>query len=151
MTPGDACFALIKKSETLFLVPYLDPDGFWTWAFGHKRQPGEVMPVYLSYEQAVSILNQDVARIWGEIRGLLGPIPGLTQGMVDALTGFAFNEGSERLKGSTLLRLLEAGDIDGAAAQFSHWDIGNGRKLRGLDTRRAAERSLFLSLTNPAE
>jgi lysozyme len=54
------------------------------------------------------------------------------------------NEGSG-LRGSTLLRKLNAEDYDGAADQFLRWNRANGRVMRGLTNRREAERELFLT------
>jgi lysozyme len=43
---------------------------------------------------------------------------------------------------STMLRELRAGRIGPACAQLSNWVSAGGRKLRGLERRRAAEREL---------
>lgn len=74
----------------------------------------------------------------------------VTQGQFDALTDFAFNEGVEALEGSTLMRLLNDGDVTGAAAQFASWvygDVGGQMvALPGLVARRAAEEAMFLGV-----
>ncbi|MGE0725170.1 MAG: lysozyme [Alphaproteobacteria bacterium] len=49
------------------------------------------------------------------------------------------------LRGSTLLRLLNAGDVAGAADQFLVWNKAGGLVMAGLVTRREAERALFLT------
>ncbi len=67
----------------------------------------------------------------------------LTQGQWDALSSFVYNLGPGALEKSTLLRLLNAGDYSGAAAQFDRWVYASGKKLSGLVKRRAAERALF--------
>ena len=46
---------------------------------------------------------------------------------------------------STLLRLLNAGDVAAAAGQFKRWNRGGDGVLPGLVRRRAAERDLFIS------
>jgi lysozyme len=61
-----------------------------------------------------------------------------------ALALFADNVGIEAFRNSTLLRKLNAGDRLGAANQFIRWNKANGRVLRGLTIRRAAERALFV-------
>ncbi|MNU08000.1 Lysozyme RrrD [compost metagenome] len=58
-----------------------------------------------------------------------------------------FNLGAGALRDSTLLRLLNERDYDGAAGQFGRWVFAtvNGKKveLEGLKKRRAAEAKLF--------
>jgi lysozyme len=61
-----------------------------------------------------------------------------------ALVDFVYNVGSGNFASSTLLRNLNAGRYDLAAAQFDVWNKGGGRVLEGLVRRRAAEHALFL-------
>ncbi len=68
----------------------------------------------------------------------------LTANQLGALTSFAYNLGSGALASSTLLKLLNAGDYAGAAAQFARWNKARGKTLAGLTKRRAAEAALFL-------
>jgi lysozyme len=68
----------------------------------------------------------------------------MTQGMYDALVSFTYNLGTNALKTSTLLKLLNAGDVSEAAEQFADWVHSGGKVLPGLVTRRAAERALFV-------
>lgn len=72
----------------------------------------------------------------------------LTQRQFDALVSIFYNCGVEALSKSTLVRLLNAGDTAGAAAQFPRWNMSGGKVLKGLDRRREAERLLFLG-TDP--
>jgi len=75
----------------------------------------------------------------------------LTQGQFDALVCFAYNVGldidadtqAEGLGDSTLLRKVNVEDFDGAAAEFAKWNKNDGKVMRGLTRRRAAERALF--------
>lgn len=63
----------------------------------------------------------------------------------EALASFQYNTGA--LASSTLLKLLNAGDREGAARQFDAWNkatVGGRKKvLAGLVTRRAAEEAMF--------
>ena len=61
----------------------------------------------------------------------------------DALVCLAYNIGLGNFRTSTLVRKLNAGDIDGAAQQFAVWNKAGGQVMRGLVRRRAAERALF--------
>jgi lysozyme len=67
----------------------------------------------------------------------------LTPFQEGALADFVYNLGATNFRASTLLRLLNAGDYAGAAAQFDKWDMAGGRVLSGLLRRRQAETALF--------
>ena len=68
----------------------------------------------------------------------------LSANQLGALTCLAFNIGLTAFRSSTLLRLLNAGDYAGAAAQFTRWNNAAGKPMLGLTRRRAAEAALFL-------
>lgn len=67
----------------------------------------------------------------------------LTQAQYDAPVSFAFNVGGSAYCSSTLVRKLNAGDCWGAASEFRRGVHVKGRKLRGLERRRAEERTAF--------
>lgn len=67
----------------------------------------------------------------------------ITPAQKAALTDFVFNEGEMDFASSTLLKLLNASDFVGAAAQFARWNLAGGKVMTGLITRRAAEKQLF--------
>ncbi|QBQ99263.1 lysozyme [Paraburkholderia pallida] len=67
----------------------------------------------------------------------------ITPAQKGALADFVFNEGEENFATSMLLRLLNASDFVGAAAQFARWDLAKGKVMPGLVTRRAANKQLF--------
>ena len=72
----------------------------------------------------------------------------LTANQYDALVSFAYNIGGPSLAASTLLKLLNTGDVAGAADQFLRWNKSKGVVLAGLIRRREAERKLFLTPDN---
>jgi lysozyme len=92
-------------------------------------------------EQAEAWLLEDIALCEQDVNTHV-EVP-LTQGEFDALVDFAFNLGCGSLNGSTLLRLLNAGDFHGAAAEFEKWDHAGGKVVAGLLRRRQAERTEF--------
>jgi len=59
------------------------------------------------------------------------------------LVAWVFNLGPSNLKASTLLKVLNSGDIDGVPAQFKRWNKAGGKVLEGLIRRREAEALLF--------
>lgn len=72
----------------------------------------------------------------------------LNANQFSALVAFAYNIGLENLAGSTVLRRVNEGRMDDAAASFGMWVFAtkNGHKqaLRGLLRRRYAEALLFM-------
>ena len=69
----------------------------------------------------------------------------VSQNQFDALASFVYNVGETAFKDSTLLRKLNAGDFQGAGAQFDVWVNAGGKKVQGLVNRRAKEKALFLA------
>ncbi|MFZ4534343.1 MAG: lysozyme [Alsobacter sp.] len=69
----------------------------------------------------------------------------------DALISFAYNCGEGALSKSSLLKLLNKGDREGAARSFAAWNKGGGKVLPGLVRRRAAEAALFLEAVDHTE
>ena len=66
-----------------------------------------------------------------------------TPGQMAALVSFAYNLGAGKLRASTLLALLNAGNYAGAALQFKRWNRAGGKVLLGLTNRRAEEAAMF--------
>jgi GH24 family phage-related lysozyme (muramidase) len=143
---------LIKEFEGCKLTAYPDPGTGgkpWTIGYGATRidgrpvRPGET----ITQAQADKLLLVDIERHADPVRDMLGSAP-TTQGQFDALVSFAFNLGPDSLKRSTLFRKHMEGDYEGAANEFARWNKANGRVLRGLTRRRAAEAAMYRG--NPA-
>lgn len=130
------------------MTAYRDPVGILTIGYGHTG-PVEGRPLragmMITREQADALLREDVAAVAGVIAAAAKTE--LTPGQFGALVSFGFNVGWNALRGSTLWRCVQAGDMAGAAAQFERWTKA-GRPLQvlpGLVRRRKAERALFES------
>lgn len=140
MKLGAAGTALIQSYEKCRLEAYMPtPDDVPTIGWGHTR--GVAMGDTCTQEQADAWFLEDIA--WVEEcvnRAVTMP---LTQPEFDSLCSLCFNIGCRAFSGSTLVRLLNNGDYDGAAEQFSHWNKQHGKELAGLTKRRAAEAELF--------
>ena len=136
---------LIKESEGCVLKAYPDPASGgdpWTIGYGHTGsdvRPGKV----IDQAEADRLLDEDVDLFERGVIRLVNV--DLTQGQFDALVCFAFNLGLGALQQSTLLKLLNAGDYEGAAKQFARWDKAAGKVMAGLTKRRQAESELFLA------
>jgi lysozyme len=123
------------------LVAYQDVAGIWTIGYGHTGTD-VVEGVVITQAQAVSLLVSDVAAAAACVNHAV-EVP-ITQDEFDALVDFTFNAGRGAFVTSTLLRKLNVGDLQAAAAQFSRWVNAGGKPVSGLVRRRAAEEELFL-------
>ena len=140
---SQAGLSLIETFEGLRLRAYPDPGTGsepWTIGYGHTIgvHPGQV----ITKAQALEFLNEDIQQAINEVSRVTQI--NLTQNQFDALVSFEYNTGA--LEGSTLLRCVNADDLQGAAKQFGRWIHAGGQVMPGLVTRRAAERALFLKI-----
>lgn len=112
-----------------------------TIGWGHVIQPWESFNEPMTQAEADALFLKDLSRFERAVRnGVKVPI---TQNQYDALVSLAFNIGESGFLNSTLLKKLNAGDIDEAANQFMRWVYQNGKVLNGLVNRRYADMNLF--------
>jgi len=130
---------LTKSFEGYSLTPYQDGAGVWTDGWGNTHGVVPHGPA-ITPDQAENDYQSNIASAVDAVNACANTC---TQNQFDALVDFAFNEGNHALATSTLLRLHNAGDYAGAAAQFARWDIAGGEVEEGLVTRRAAEARLY--------
>lgn len=142
MEPSENAVQLVKGFEGLRLTAYPDPGtGGVPWTIGYGHTGGVYQGMTISEVQANAWLLDDLRAAGRAVADLVTwPI---NQNQFDALTSFVFNVGRTAFAGSTMRRLLNAGDIYGAAGQFQHWRYASGIVLPGLERRRAAEYALF--------
>lgn len=136
---GPKGLALIRQFEGLRLHAYFCPAGIATIGFG-STGPHVKMGMTITEAEANALLLDDLDWFEVGVAKVGGP---MTPGQFSALTALAFNIGLDALKHSTLLRLHQEGDYDGAAAQFLRWNRAGSKILPGLTARRAAERALY--------
>lgn len=137
---GAAGYSLIQEHEGLRTKTYLDPVGIPTVCYGHTGRFARTGASYTP-DECEAILKEDIAV---HRRGLEKCVTyDLNQNQWDAVTSFAFNVGVGRACKSTLVRKINAGDLDGAAAEFPKWKYAGGRVFKGLVRRRADEAALF--------
>jgi len=130
---------LTAQFEGCRLTAYKDSVGRWTNGYGntHDVMPGSM----ITQAQAMHDLLANIQTSVNDVNYLV-KVP-LTQGEFDALVDFDFNLGRGNLASSTLLKLLNAGDYQGAANEIDKWDRAGGVLLAGLLRRRQAETALF--------
>lgn len=136
-----AAVGLVAAWEGRSLVAYADPVGIPTICEGytHGVRLGDVAtPV-----QCDALTKQEVVKALAVVdRSVPQTLP---DGIRVALASFVYNVGPGAYGGSTLLRKLRSGDLAGACNQLPRWVYAGGKKLRGLELRREAERKICLS------
>lgn len=140
MIPSPQCYALLKQFEGCRLTAYRDSAGIPTIGYGHTH--GVVMGMTCTQEEAEAWLAVD-ATVAESCINIPVDVP-LTQNQFDALVCFVYNVGCSAFHGSTMLRYINAGAFQLAAAEFPKWDHAGGVEVEGLRKRRLAEQALFL-------
>jgi len=132
MNTSDTGLKFIAEHEGMRLKAYPDPGTGgepWTIGVGHT---GGVSPGDTCTEaQAMEWLREDVAEAEAAINELV--TADITQPQYDALASFIFNCGRGNFAKSTLLKKVNADDVDGAAAEFSKWDMAAGKHSPRMD------------------
>lgn len=113
----------------------------WTIFWGHTG-PEVQRGMTGTQEQADATLVKD--SLWSQEAVRACVDIKLSREQFIALDDLAFNIGEHAFENSTLVRLLNGHDIQGAADQFLVWNKSNGKVSSGLVTRRAKERALFI-------
>ncbi|MFA5488612.1 MAG: lysozyme [Candidimonas sp.] len=136
-----SAIALVAAWEGRSLVAYVDPVGIPTICEGytHGVRLGDVA----TPEKCDDLTRKEVVSALAVVdRSVPRPLP---DGVRVALSSFVYNVGAGAYSGSTLLRKLRAGDIRGACNELPRWVYAGGKKLKGLENRRQAERTICLS------
>ncbi len=133
---------LIKYYEGLRLTTYKDLIGKLTIGYGHTG-PEAVLDRTITESQATELLESDLAKFEAGVNGLLTGSP-ISDNSFSALVSFSYNLGLGSLAGSTLLKLVNTNNLDGASQEFLKWCKAGGKSIPGLLARRRAERELFL-------
>lgn len=125
----------IKQFEGYSPVAYNDVAGIPTMGYGHKITGQETT------NDPEELFKQDVAIASNAIDSLV-KVP-LQPNQREALTSLVYNIGQGAFANSTLLKKLNAGDVQGAAAEFDRWIHAGGKPVKGLANRRMAEKAMF--------
>ena len=147
MALNKATLKLIASFEALRLEAYPDPgskDGKpWTIGYGHTRgvQKGDI----ITKEQAIKYLAADVKDAEFAVRKYVKVQ--LNDNQYGALVSLVFNIGAGAFARSTLLKRINAGRLEDVPQQFMLWVNNDGKRMRGLVRRRAAEVELWSSPT----
>lgn len=144
MQTSQAGIDLIKLAEGFCPTVYMDEDKP-AIGYGCDLSPEEFAQYSgqtMTEQEATDLLKFRVQAVEAVIGKVVTAT--LTQNQFDALVDFVYNVGPGHFETSTLLRKLNAGDMAGAADQFTRWDIAGGKVNEGLLARRKRERAMFL-------
>lgn len=144
---------LIKRYEGLVTHSYLCPANKLTVGYGHCGEDVK-QGMVITEKEAEQLLNKDLQKFESKLNfSLEQDHITVNQNQFDACISFIFNLGFSAFIFSTLYKKLKAGDYTGAADEFPKWvyitKYVDGEKVKikqkGLETRRKAEKELFLS------
>lgn len=142
---------LIKEFEGFHEAPYWDPVGIPTIGYGIIKYPNGVRVAMaddpITEDMATAFLIDHINKhVIPDIKKLTN-VP-LNQNQVDALVSWVYNLGSTNFRTSTMLKRINEGRHEDAANEMLKWVYAGGKKLRGLERRREAERALYLEPCN---
>lgn len=137
--------SFIQQQEGFRSEAYQDEEGNWTIGYGHTAgvKPGQ----RITREEGDKLLAQDMDTAEHAVaQSVLVP---LDEPQKQALTSLAYNIGAKAFAHSTLVKLLNAKDYQGAAAEFDKFNKvtegGVKRVSPELAARRRREEQLFNS------
>jgi len=121
-----------------------DGTQLYSIGLGHQIQPNELnlMTALLNDEQVLQIFKKDIEGIRSSMNKVI-KVP-INKNQVLALLSLRYNIGGPAFDKSTLLRILNSGDYNGASLRFAEWRLSEGKINQGLINRRERERQLFV-------
>lgn len=135
---------IVAKFEGRNLVAYLDPVGIPTICSGITTDVhmGDIATEQWCDERMrEELVKADMTILLNVYPDVIFDMPVTRRA---SLLSFIYNVGPDAFLRSTLLKKLNAGDARGACDEMLRWVYAGGRKLKGLERRRAAERELCL-------
>lgn len=138
---------IIQGFESFSAKAYPDPPGSGKYSigWGHQIQPGESYrpDSVIGRDEGDQLLRVDVGSAYACVTQHVEV--DLTPQQTAALISFCYNVGCGAFQDSTMVRLLNQGDFEGAAAQFPSWNHSGGAISQTLTDRRSQEQELFNS------
>ena len=144
----DRGLEVTKVSEGFVGNLYNDAAQYCTIAYGHlvKRaacngtEPAEFLNG-VTRARGTELLVDDMGI--AQIAVMTAVEVDLTEGQYAALCDFVYNVGSGNFRRSTLLKVVNSGELGHVPYQFRRWVKAGGRELPGLQARREREIDLF--------
>jgi lysozyme len=129
----------IKHFEGCKLEAYQCSGDVWTIGCGHTRGVEEGDKI--SKKQADALLSADIEMVETHVQRLI--TVDLDQSQWDAVVSWCFNLGCGNLRASTMLQVINSGELDKVSEQIIRWDKVGKKAVAGLTRRRKAEADLF--------
>lgn len=147
MSVNKATLDLIKQFEGCKLTAYQDIVGIWTIGYGTTAMAGlgiePAKGMTITQDRAEDLLRQGVDKFATTVDAMI--TAKVNQNQRGAAICLSYNIGPTAFAKSTVLRELNAGHFDKAAAAFRMWNKAGGEVIKGLVNRREAEINLFLT------
>jgi lysozyme len=125
--------------EGIEYYPYRDVAGILTVCVGHTG--ADIQLRTYTHSECMTLLDRDLKPVRTAIKRLV-KVP-LTDYQRTALETFVFNTGTGAFASSTLLKKLNTGDFAGARDQMRRWVFADGKKWKGLMSRREVEMAIW--------
>jgi len=114
-------------------TPYRDVGGVWTVCEGITG-PDVIPGKTYTPGECATLKNRELVKANAVVDRYV-KVP-LSETERAALIDFIYNVGSGNFASSTLLRKLNAGDRQGACAEYRRWVYAKGQRYKGLENRR---------------
>ena len=131
--------SLIKSFEGCELSAYRCSADVPTIGYGHTAGVSDGDTCTL--EEAEEMLTEDLVEFENYVKKYVET--DLEQNQFDSLVAWVYNLGPKNLSESTMLKELNAGNLEEVPRQMKRWNRAGGQVLDGLIRRREAESRLF--------
>ncbi len=136
--------AALKHLEQCRLRAYWDVTG---WAIGYgQHSPGVSSMTTWTQEQCDQALLEDVTHLYAELLSIVHVE--LRSYQMAALISFVYNVGLGAFRGSSLLRLLNEGELATVPAQMTRWVYASGPDGETVLPSLVARREFEISVWN---
>lgn len=142
------CCAFTAPNEGTVLHAVQDTGGIWSICSGHTyhvKKGDTATPA-----QCKIWLNQDEAEAINEVNFLTDDAP-IPPNAKKVFVDEVFNTGGKDFRGSTMVKMIKAGNYDAACRQFPRWHYAGGKNCAiranncyGIVTRRAQQMATCL-------
>jgi lysozyme len=143
MKTGKYGLALIKKAEG-FMPNIYDDQGHSAIGYGQRLTQAECEKFKdgITEEEATELLTEFLGPLENTLNRMIKNVK-LDQNQFDALVSFAYNVGIGNFMSSTMLKLINTGQLNKVEDEFAKWNKSGGKVLPGLVERRKVEAALW--------
>jgi lysozyme len=137
-----AAIPFVGQWEGLRTTAYQDIVGVWTVCYGETRgvRPGDTY----TKAECDDMLAREILAFDAALTRCAPSLPTLPVGARVAFVSWSYNVGTGAACRSTLVRHLNAGNVEAACKELPRWNRAGGQVVRGLTNRRISERDMCL-------